>query len=790
MAVDRQTLFFFIIMFIFLSLPGGNNQPRSSRDRDTLTQFQEELKRSRSVLKNSTYIGGYGDLVGLKLSYVDNLENKNVSNWPFHHFTAENPWIEDEHYSMLPNIISDPLKEMWGPVNIDASTDKSYLLNISGKAYGSFIKPEQMQQITPFNLRLPLYLQQYYDYYTQNRYEEEKNRHEMDPDNEPEPTLPVMYNPKIGNITVSEGKLSVSMQSFDYNYKNPDLSKVIARNPDTKIDDATLLSLQLDFNDNEEKERHHIETHGVYFQDSGSIISITKSAKFFGLEGLPHFTLDEKNFETAKTLIGQYLNKSDTSQDVYMDDMNNFIARSQDQCEFINFFQLERTDFTKQELYSIDEELINPTGIPLPKELPSIKIKDYIIYSPDCGIILKSNSENLQGLKSEVSNRKTKNFIFNLLLLLLVQVYVFLRQVNECRTPGQLSTISSTTLLILDYQDSILTLGVLLLSSILKELYLISVSFAVIALIMCAVFEARFIASVLKTQANEIGTSWWEILRGSTRSDNNEDSPRAEERLPTATPPNATNPNEATVNTPETPEAGQDQVQFASGFGQRFILTIITTFFLLNVSTWRLSYRRVVEFIGFIFINSYWIPQFLRNTLKNRRRSFSWEFILCNSIIRLLPVSYLCLDKSNALRHHFDPQLVATLVSWVTFQVFLLYLQSKFGARFWVNERWLPKAYDYHQVISIKDLESGFASDILSNVSTNADGSLHSCIDCAICMTTIDVPVITERDKKLSSSTKDYMVTPCFHIFHTECLGDWMKYKLQCPVCRNSLPPM
>jgi hypothetical protein len=35
-----------------------------------------------------------------------------------------------------------------------------------------------------------------------------------------------------------------------------------------------------------------------------------------------------------------------------------------------------------------------------------------------------------------------------------------------------------------------------------------------------------------------------------------------------------------------------------------------------------------------------------------------------------------------------------------------------------------------------------------------------------------------------------YMVTPCRHIFHTECLEGWMDYRLQCPICRDNLVPL
>lgn len=48
---------------------------------------------------------------------------------------------------------------------------------------------------------------------------------------------------------------------------------------------------------------------------------------------------------------------------------------------------------------------------------------------------------------------------------------------------------------------------------------------------------------------------------------------------------------------------------------------------------------------------------------------------------------------------------------------------------------------------------------------------------CAICMCNIDF-----------SDKQSFMVAPCHHAFHTECLSQWMDVKLECPTCRSVLP--
>ena len=41
----------------------------------------------------------------------------------------------------------------------------------------------------------------------------------------------------------------------------------------------------------------------------------------------------------------------------------------------------------------------------------------------------------------------------------------------------------------------------------------------------------------------------------------------------------------------------------------------------------------------------------------------------------------------------------------------------------------------------------------------------------------------------VAGGTEQYYLTPCNHKFHKQCLLEWMEKRLQCPVCREPLPP-
>lgn len=41
---------------------------------------------------------------------------------------------------------------------------------------------------------------------------------------------------------------------------------------------------------------------------------------------------------------------------------------------------------------------------------------------------------------------------------------------------------------------------------------------------------------------------------------------------------------------------------------------------------------------------------------------------------------------------------------------------------------------------------------------------------------------------KHKSEKYKLMVTPCKHVYHSSCLLAWMNVKLECPLCKETLP--
>lgn len=64
---------------------------------------------------------------------------------------------------------------------------------------------------------------------------------------------------------------------------------------------------------------------------------------------------------------------------------------------------------------------------------------------------------------------------------------------------------------------------------------------------------------------------------------------------------------------------------------------------------------------------------------------------------------------------------------------------------------------------------------IVTTMSTDAGDA--QTLDCVICYNEIDI-----------NDRQGYMLAPCDHIFHRQCLEQWMEVKMECPICRKDLP--
>lgn len=303
---------------------------------------------------------------------------------------------------------------------------------------------------------------------------------------------------------------------------------------------------------------------------------------------------------------------------------------------------------------------------------------------------------------------------------------------------------------------------------------------------------------------------------------------------PARTTPQPTAGNETTINTQtpaQTTPADMARRELSALYTRFYLILVVLIFLTLYSVTWpsllRTIYIRGLT-LGYL---SFFIPQIHRNIMRNCRKALQWRFVVGQSVLRILPLAYFYLYPANVLFVETDSNWMMAVFGWSWLQVWILVSQELFGPRFFVPRvcsKWIPAAYDYHPVLREEDEETGAsfpigftqatpsspnvpaASSSSSNRPTSRKGEGTTkgkkSFDCAICMQSLEVPV-APRDaengntgpatsgigvgmKDLVFGRRTYMVTPCRHIFHSVCLEGWMRYRLQCPICRDNLPPL
>ncbi|KAI1111122.1 hypothetical protein F5Y14DRAFT_426690 [Nemania sp. NC0429] len=504
-------------------------------------------------------------------------------------------------------------------------------------------------------------------------------------------------------------------------------------------------------------------------------------------------------------------------------------------------------------IHDIEDELRFPRGTPY-RSTPQLQMSA-ILYSPDCAFFLESkgppthapiDGKHLVGVKQEVFLHTVSTWLLGLALVIFGQVQLLKFQMRETSTPSTLGRVSFYTGAMMLLADGIVFAGSAAWSlsasnTLLPTLVVTCVAFLSMTL------GILFLSEIYKIQEPE----WRRQERGRGRQNPPPaNAPRPQppppdrqatttaDEAPTdrgraASPPiiipsdqdidaeiaevnnasanNATLPLPATAAAPVAANSQNSGTPISTIFGRFVLIGICVLFLSLAAITWRPSIRAAYfNLVAFIYL-SMWTPQIYRNVYRNCRRALSWQFVVGQSLLRLLPIAYFYIWPKNFAFAQPDWTAFAVLAGWVWIQIWVLVGQSVLGPRFGLPSGWMPEAWEYHPVLKEDNIEAGGlpiglvsapGSPVLERARTGDDGrdkrrtNIHV-IDCAICREVLEVPVIRvgEDDPTAGGvagvfARRMYMVTPCRHIFHSACLEGWMRFRLQCPICREELPPL
>lgn len=590
----------------------------------------------------------------------------------------------------------------------------------------------------------------------------------------------------------------------------------------------------------------YLSLYGVHSTETGGIVLTTTSEKFGGLFALPHFALSQDSFELAHQLlikslsdaISEKQNRPDTLfpwSSIAGSEVVEFLAPK---CEHIVYLQQHPVMIgnylaDRAVLEQVERELRYPVGAPIPS--PPSMVMSAVVFSPDCGYILEtkgapdyppSESLYLSGMKKEQFIKYAARLIFAICAVFSAQITLLLRQIKEASTPSTKSRISFYTLAIMAFGDAF-ELIFIFLELYSESSFLILAATAFLVFLSVSYLGMKFMMEIWAVQAPERRE---QDRQASSQASNVRPGtlplPVTAGRDTGATPiiltpdqdPPADEENQPAANRGTTQTQRDARSDIGAMYARFYFILMVLIIFSLWAFLWpnRLGalYART---LGFIYL-SFWVPQIYRNVMRNCRKALRWDFVIGQSILRLVPFVYFFTVRGNVLFIRPDWTIACTMAGWVWLQVWILASQDILGPRFFVPKGWAPPAYDYHPVLrdtaeSDRDLESGGVlpigalraderdpSEIKDQDKQRAKDRKRKIFDCAICMQEIEVLVLAAPGAAGASRMADgassilsrraYMVTPCRHIFHSTCLESWMRLRLQCPICRESIPPV
>jgi transmembrane E3 ubiquitin-protein ligase len=402
------------------------------------------------------------------------------------------------------------------------------------------------------------------------------------------------------------------------------------------------------------------------------------------------------------------------------------------------------------------------------------------IYSPNCNFKAAVNATAIR-TDWEHTTGKAINYSFYMMLTCLTQIVLLLRQLLHTQSQSAATRVS---LLCIGWQtvlDALLCLVHIYLSLAMQPLFTAFASVAFFKLLIFCVIEMKYMAIIMQARNSSNGGNTMELLRR----------------------------------------------QIAM-LHLRFYVALIGTFLAFFYAGE--AYRTVYV----LALYSFWVPQIVQNVITEAKRPMHTYYIYGMSLTRLVAPLYIFAVPNNFLKEVYPDSptnvfMCELLFVWVAIQTAVLVGQGHYGARFMIPQRFLPPKFDYSRPIPPSLLPPGALDESPSESLHNerasesterqplrpSDSSTRRttgvarnrlkgsrpkrsetgmtaetvtppppdpsrpCIDCVICYNAIDV-----------RNRTGYMLAPCDHLFHKDCLVQWMDVKMECPICRTALPAL
>ena len=540
-----------------------------------------------------------------------------------------------------------------------------------------------------------------------------------------------------------------------------------------------------------------------YDHNNGRLFGITNSAKFHGLFAIPSLiSADKEHYDTYKQNVMSLVQDQYLKDNFTLDNIFIMGERAQNP-EFIFYAQVA----------PLEDDLNEPKDsdfTSLYDQPRFLEIESLMLYSVDTARSYYNLKPSFNGILGSFMPLKIKyDSMLYITLPFVIFMVGFFWQIQKLNSPSELNKISNWTLKTLSYSDSLtgvvfLIMGITLSGHTNGQFSWFVVN-AALFLIMGMFFELRVSVLILHSQFLERSFSIQTLFQRFNTSNNNTEN--SDENNENGEETNTTNAAAAPVaNT----TGGEDAAFILPRLqGQLFFQLFMSTFIVVILySSAPILRHLVVNIIQFIQTSMFWaqIFRFVLIDYTAGTSSLSSYYVVIVAITRLIPVVYFFNNEDNFFQHSTDRLFLLIFVSNMCLQVILLLAQLRYGGRSilpnFIVERLEAtmgdgsedgkKRYDYHRAITEEELEHmGNKNEFVCPICMDEDNKIHL----EIKSSGVDDDEDNANNDTTSNILRDedekkYMITPCNHIYHPECLTYWMNNKLVCPVCRNNLPPL
>ncbi|KAF9931398.1 hypothetical protein FBU30_010327 [Linnemannia zychae] len=412
-------------------------------------------------------------------------------------------------------------------------------------------------------------------------------------------------------------------------------------------------------------------------------------------------------------------------------------------------------------LKDLEREWAAPQGISVIKA-PDLN-STLFMYSPNCRLVI--GVKKAEGMKREKFYSKAVYYAAMAGTVAFIQVFLLVRQMEYTPTPSSVSKVSYWTVAIQVFIDSYLCMLHLTTGILVEHLFIPFVAASFFSFVLVAIFGMRYMLVIWRIQRPERRGRRNQAAAQAAAANNaavtegtgtNSSATRPTDSMPGGLPLPVTAPRPAPPQEDDSPRSDMQAL-----YGRFYWMLIISLIALYKIAISSTRVQNLMISVCAVCLFSFWIPQIFRNVIRGSKKGLSLWFILGMSATRLTIPIYFYGCPENLMGHEPTPWIWG-LVVWVALQVMVLLLQDWLGPRFFVPKKYLPPIYDYHPVLPPADEESG------AGPGDHQHGLQQ---DCAICMLPIDTTSGTRLPSVVGSLGRlNYMLTPCGHLFHSDCL--------------------